>query len=147
MCASPPPYELVFHPSAQRSTSRTIIGIGHSLGSAALASAVATKPNMFHSAIFVDTTMLPTTQPRYNHDKTGLTAGALVRRDNWEGGREEAAAAFRRNKGFFGRWDPDVLDRYVQFALHEDASIGPKAVSLKCRRETEAVRDGLLVLR
>lgn len=64
-----------------------------------------------------------------------LTKGALIRKEAWKD-RETALTGWKKNKGFFGRWDPAVLERYAAFGL-KDTSDG--LVALKMDREQEAV--------
>lgn len=64
-----------------------------------------------------------------------MTSGALIRRSEWLGGREEAKAGFLK-KPFFRSWDERVLDRYIEFGL-KDVSQG--GVGLKCTPKSEAV--------
>lgn len=64
-----------------------------------------------------------------------LTKGALVRKEAWQN-REAALVGWRKNKGFFGKWDEAVLDRYAAFGL-KDTKDG--LVVLKMDREQEAV--------
>ena len=52
-----------------------------------------------------------------------LAEGALSRRDQWEN-REQARAAFEKSKHFFGRWDKEILDRFMDFGLVKDNGSG-----------------------
>ena len=95
------PYLLPAHSSASTYPQRSIIGVGHSLGSTAISNAAIALPRLFAGLMIVDTTMIPTSQPTAgtNTGIANLALGALVRKDLWAGGREEALEGFRQKQG------------------------------------------------
>lgn len=70
-----------------------------------------------------------------------MVAGALTRRNEWNGGRKEAEEGFLK-KDFFRSWDKRVLGKYLEFGLREKRGGG--GVELKGKREQEAVSLSLL---
>lgn len=114
---------------------RRIILIGHSVGAAGMIYASSTFPQLFESLIAVDPTIFPKEYGREPFT-LALTAGAVIRRDRWSS-KEEARNLFRKNKGFFGKWDQRVLDGYVDFGLRK-APDG-QGVTLKVDKMQEAV--------
>lgn len=111
---------------------RRIVLVGHSLGANASAMAVTSLPQLFEAVIFVDPLLV---HPHVNRGPKSfaLVASAVGRRDRWNT-RAEAHALFLEKANFFGRWQSDVLDRYVDFGLEEDES----GFKLKCDRLHEA---------
>jgi hypothetical protein len=114
---------------------RRIVLIGHSVGAAGMIYTASTFPQLFETLIIVDPTIFPKDVMREPFT-LALTAGAVIRRDNWSS-RGEARSLFQKNKGFFGKWHPDVLNGFVDFGLRE-ARDG-KSVSLKVDKMQEAV--------
>lgn len=112
---------------------RRIALIGHSVGAAGMIFTASTFPQLFETLILVDPTIFPASTPRWPATIT-LVNGAIVRRTQWAS-REEAKALFAKNKVFYGRWDKDILDGYVQYGLVEDG----QGVALKVDRMQEAV--------
>lgn len=114
---------------------RYIVGAGHSIGGASSVSACSFLPEgLVKGLILVD----PTCQPLEVGSVEGIMAlvkGAIVRRDTWNS-REEALAGFAKNKGFFGRWDKEVLKAYVDHALYQ---VEGGKFMLKTARLNEAV--------
>lgn len=94
--------------------------------------ASSTFPQLFETLILVDPTIFPADVSRYL-STLQLVQGAITRKRFWPSKRE-AKAAFQRNKAFYGKWDPEALDRYVEFGLMED----PRAAVLKVDRMQEA---------
>lgn len=136
---SPP--SLGLHGALNRRTEsgRRIVGIGHSLGGAGISFAATTLPSLFSSIILLDP-VLPPTATDLSKDVEAkntqkMTAGALIRRSEWLGGREEAKVGFLK-KTFFRGWDERVLNRYIEFGLKHLNSGG---VGLKCTPQSEAV--------
>ena len=90
---------------------------------------------MVRALILVDPVLTPPNELKssaiYN-----LVQGALTRKEAWKD-RETALEGWKKNKGFYGRWEAGVLSRYAEFAL-KDTKEG--LVALKMEREQEAVR-------
>lgn len=114
---------------------RRIVLIGHSVGAAGMIYAASTFPQLFETLIAVDPTIFPKEFLREPFTLS-LTSGAVIRRDRWNS-KEEAKVLFQKNKGFFGKWNPDVLNGYVEFGLR-DAPDG-QGVTLKVDKMQEAV--------
>ncbi|KAL1756048.1 Alpha/beta hydrolase family-domain-containing protein [Schizophyllum commune] len=99
---------------------RHVIAVGHSFSGCASALAALTPPNghkLLQSLILVDPVIM---KPQSEHEKkgiSGLTSAAVGRRARWAS-REEAKQSFLASP-FFQRWDPAVLDAYVQGGLYE----------------------------
>lgn len=107
--------------------------IGHSFGGCASMLAAASIPWLFEEVILVDPVIRPTQNWRV---KIAFAGSAVARHSHWPD-RTIALQKFEKNRGFFGRWDPLVLKRYVQYALVEESnSSGP--VTLKCNKLHEA---------
>ncbi|KAL1667791.1 hypothetical protein GGF50DRAFT_124587 [Schizophyllum commune] len=99
---------------------RHVVAVGHSFSGCASALAALTPPNghkLLHSLVLVDPVIM---KPKSEHEKKGissLTSAAVGRRARWAS-REEAKQSFLASP-FFQRWDPAVLDAYVQGGLYE----------------------------
>lgn len=119
--------------SRRRWRGRRIALIGHSVGAAGMIFTASTFPQLFESIVLVDPTIFPTSYPRWSAT-VPLVNGAIIRRTQWAS-REEAKTLFAKNKGFYGRWDKDILEGYVQYGLTEDE----QGVTLKVDRMQEAV--------
>jgi hypothetical protein len=126
---------------------REIVGIGHSFGGYATAVAASALPSDTYHSIYsalalIDPVIYPPEMDTRQHLLHRVGA-AIVRRDMWPS-REDARTAFKRNKGFFGKWAPECLERYVQFGLVDRSVVAPgkgvDGVELKTRKADEAVR-------
>ncbi|KAL1735272.1 Alpha/beta hydrolase family-domain-containing protein [Schizophyllum commune] len=99
---------------------RHVVAVGHSFSGCASALAALTPPNghkLLHNLVLVDPVIM---KPQSEHEKKGissLTSAAVGRRARWAS-REEAKQSFLASP-FFQRWDPAVLDAYVQGGLYE----------------------------
>ena len=120
---------------------RTLVGIGHSLGGAAVyvfvldilssrsccfnylltpihfpprTLAAINNPALFSSLILVDPVICPPYVTRGPNVRV-LALGSVQRRHTWKT-REEARTQLASSR-YFAAWDPEVLDNYVQFGL------------------------------
>ncbi|KAL8290460.1 hypothetical protein RQP46_002718 [Phenoliferia psychrophenolica] len=100
--------------------SRTLVGMGHSLGGTALTFTASLLPTIFHSILLFDPILKPPNDPAAKLTERSLymASGAMARRSQW-GSREEAWTMLKANKGFFGKWDEEVLWKYVDEAMFE----------------------------
>ena len=123
---------------------RRIALIGHSVGANGMAYAASVFPHLFESVTLIEPVLYSQWGIR-SLQAVELAENALSRKDTWSS-REEAQAAFKKVKSFFGRWDADVLQRYVEFGLVErhwltkEAMAGRpvEGVALKVSKEQEA---------
>lgn len=99
---------------------RRICLIGHSLGGNATALALTSTPELINSAILIDPVIIPPLQTDMDTERIAKfrTSLSVHRRSTWKT-RDEAKQSFLKNQNFFGRWDPNVLNRYLQFGLYE----------------------------
>lgn len=105
------------------------IGVGHSMGAAALAMAQAADPRRFRALMLIEPIVFPGPygrDPRYSMADT-----AERRRPRFES--REAAAENFRGKGVFENWNDDAFAGYIECGL-----IGDGEVRLACRPELEA---------
>ena len=93
---------------------RPIIGIGHSMGGANLVNLSLMHPRLLETIILIDPVLQRFASALGNFIPAKASSG---RRDRWPS-RSAAAAAFKRSK-FYQRWDPRVLDRWIQYGLRE----------------------------
>ncbi|KAI0267458.1 alpha/beta-hydrolase [Gloeopeniophorella convolvens] len=125
---------------AQRGfSSRKLVVVGHSVSGCCGVLALHSTPAPFAGLVLVD----PVIHPVELDTAPGVRSyilGAVSRRDVWPS-RAEAHALMRKSP-FFGAWDPEVLQAYVDYALAEDAD---GQVRLKCTGIQEATifADGL----
>ncbi|KAG0140140.1 hypothetical protein CROQUDRAFT_674802 [Cronartium quercuum f. sp. fusiforme G11] len=113
--------------------------VGHSLGGCASALAATTIPQLIKLVILIDAVIIPSVLINEEYLSRNASLSAL-RRDRWKA-RAEAHDSFIRKTEFFGRWDPAVLERYVNFGLTELDD----ELRLKCDRlhETSVFADPL----
>jgi len=91
-----------------------IFGIGHSMGGNNLVNLSLMHPRLIHSLVLID----PVIQSRASSRGNFAPAQASSkRRDRWPS-RKAAREAFARSK-FYQRWDPHVLDLWIQHGLRE----------------------------
>ncbi len=110
-------------------TERGGIGVGHSMGAAALAMAQAADPSRFGALVLIEPVVYP---PPYGRDETNaMSERALRRRIDFES-RDEAARSFR-GRGAFAGWDEAAFQGYLRCGL-----VGDGPVSLACDPELEA---------
>ncbi|ESK91674.1 toxin biosynthesis protein [Moniliophthora roreri MCA 2997] len=131
-----------FYDPAKSRKTRTIVGIGHSFGGCASTLAAISLPpslssNFFSLLILIDPIIL---SPNNDNHLTSLSnghpfaVGALTRRSEWPS-RSTAKEAFLKSP-FFQRWDPRVLELYIESALFVSSE---KQVKLKMPPLLEAV--------
>ncbi|KAI0299442.1 Alpha/beta hydrolase family-domain-containing protein [Multifurca ochricompacta] len=113
-------------------TNRKLVVVGHSLGGCAATLAVHSIPAPFSGLVLIDPVIVPSS---FDQSKSirNYVVGALARRNVWPT-REEALSLLSKSP-FFGAWDPDVLRRYIDYALNEDSS---GQIRLKCTTIQEA---------
>ncbi|KAF8523020.1 Alpha/beta hydrolase family-domain-containing protein [Gautieria morchelliformis] len=119
-------------------TSRSLVGIGHSLGGCAITRVALAYPVLFTSLVLLD----PIIHPRWMHpiiptaplDPANL---AIHRRTKWAS-RDEALTTFNKSP-FFRAWHPEVLQSYVQHGLCPDPSVSKDAVQLKMTSVQETI--------
>jgi pimeloyl-ACP methyl ester carboxylesterase len=92
-------------------SSRTLVGVGHSLGGVSTAWAALYAPALFAGLVLLDPVIERSGAPAIGT----LLAGAVRRRTHWPS-REEARAVLAANP-FFGAWAPAVLDGYVAHGM------------------------------
>ncbi|KAA1476086.1 hypothetical protein DENSPDRAFT_784385, partial [Dentipellis sp. KUC8613] len=102
---------------------RTVFGVGHSLGGCTLTLAAHDRPNLFAGLVLVDALITPVRHEVLDV-KFSYTLNALARRETWAS-REEAHKLLRASL-FFGAWDPQVLQLYVEHGLAPDGKGGVK---------------------
>lgn len=105
------------------------IGVGHSMGAAALAMAQAADPQRFGALLLIEPIVFPGPFGREEHNEMALAAAK--RRARFES-REEAAEHFR-GRGLFQGWVDDAFEAYIRCGL-----IGEDEVRLACSPEVEA---------
>ncbi|MGD2043899.1 MAG: alpha/beta hydrolase [Acidimicrobiia bacterium] len=104
------------------------IGVGHSMGAAALAMAQAADPGRFRALVLIEPIVFP---PPYRREESEMSERALKRRREFPT-RAEAAQNFR-GKGAFEGWDEAAFEGYIRCGL-----IGDDPVHLACEPEVEA---------
>jgi pimeloyl-ACP methyl ester carboxylesterase len=93
---------------------RPIIGLGHSMGGAQLASLSLLHPRLFETLILIDPVIQRMVSLKGN---VSPALASAMRRDRWPS-REEAAKSMLRNK-FYQAWDKRVFDRWIQHGLRD----------------------------
>lgn len=104
------------------------IGVGHSMGAAALAMAQATDPRRFRALVLIEPIVFP---PPYRREESEMSERALRRRHEFPT-RAEAADNFR-GKGAFSGWDEASFEGYIRCGL-----VGDDPVTLACEPVVEA---------
>jgi pimeloyl-ACP methyl ester carboxylesterase len=104
------------------------IGVGHSMGAAALAMAQIADPSRFCALVLIEPIVFPGPYIRAEHP---LSQRAGRRRRVFPS-RAEAADSFR-DRGAFVGWDPSAFDGYIGCGL-----VGDGPVALACAPEIEA---------
>lgn len=105
------------------------VGVGHSMGAAALAMAQIEDPDRFKALVLIEPVMFP--GPYKREDRNQMSDTALRRRMQFES-RSEAVEHFR-GRGAFEGWDEAALEGYVRCGL-----VGEGPVTLACDPEVEA---------
>jgi pimeloyl-ACP methyl ester carboxylesterase len=108
------------------------IGVGHSVGGAALAMSEILRPGTWRALVLVEPIVPPAPHGRAGADHP-LVAGALRRRASFADA-DEAFASYR-GRGPFARWTDEALRLYVDHAFR-DGDDGMR--HLACSPETEA---------
>ncbi len=106
-----------------------VIGVGHSMGGAALVMAEILAPKTFAAFVLIEPMLLP---PPYQRAENNLSRGVRKRRRVFES--RLAARENFASKAPFLNWHPDALDAYVDCGLVET----DEGVELTCRPEQEA---------
>jgi pimeloyl-ACP methyl ester carboxylesterase len=104
------------------------IGVGHSMGAAALVMAQIADPGRFRALILIEPIVFP--GPYERND--GLMAQIALKRRRVFESRDEAIAGFTGREPF-DRWHPDALNGYLECGL-----VGEGPVTLACDPEVEA---------
>ncbi len=109
---------------------RSVVGIGHSAGAAAIAMAEVTRPGAFAAAILVEPIIFP---PPYRIPASHPLA-EVVRRRRRRFVSSGAAYANYHDKGLFAGWEDRALSAYVEGGFRHEAG----GVVLRCEPESEA---------
>jgi pimeloyl-ACP methyl ester carboxylesterase len=113
------------------------LGIGHSMGGAALLLAAVARPELFERLVLVDPIVASATlvlrDRSHAEQASGMVEAARRRRAVWES-RDEARAKWS-SKEMFAGWDPRVFALYLDHAL---ADRPDGRVELECPAEVEA---------
>lgn len=107
-----------------------VVGVGHSMGGAALVLAELLRPGTFERLVLIEPIIFP--PPFRVMEDMPLATLALRRRAFFE----SAAAAYTNyhHKAPFSSWDERSLRAYVEYCFREEGEVW----SLKCRPEVEA---------
>jgi len=105
------------------------IGVGHSMGAAALAMAQAADPGRFRALILIEPIIFP---GPFSREERYAMASTAERRKAVFASRQEAADNFR-GRGPFAGWVDEAFDAYIDCGL-----IGEDEVRLACAPEVEA---------
>lgn len=104
------------------------VGIGHSMGGAALVMAQLADPRRFEALVLIEPIIFPGPHQRLEHP---MAVGALKRKTEFSS-REDALANFEARSAF-SSWHRAALEGYVEGGL-----IGDDPVRLACDPEVEA---------
>jgi len=105
------------------------IGVGHSMGAAALAMAQAADPTRFRALILIEPIVFP--GPYAREGREAMAMKAQSRKPTFVS--KEAAREHFRGRGAFADWVDNALDGFIECGL-----IGTAAVRLACSPEVEA---------
>lgn len=105
------------------------IGVGHSMGAAALAMAQAADPTRFRALILIEPIVFP--GPYSREGREAMAEKAQRRKPSFES--REAARDNFRGRGAFANWDDDAFEGYIDCGL-----IGDGEVRLACSPMVEA---------
>lgn len=126
-----PPFEWsIFGEQVLAETEPGGVGVGHSMGAAALVMAQLTDPRRFRFLVLIEPVVFPAPYARLERDQ--MAAVALKRKRSF-GSRAEALENFASRPTFAG-WDRRALEGYVEGGLVEVAD----GVALACAPEVEA---------
>lgn len=117
------------HAVIEQSEDARRLGMGHSMGGAALAMAEILRPGTFEALVLIEPIVF---RPPFGRFDDPMVQGALRRKPAFP----SPSAAFSNfsAKPAFARWDVDVMDAYVQGGLVDEAG----EWRLRCRPEHEA---------
>ena len=107
------------------------VGIGHSMGGAALVMAELAHPGLFAALLLIEPIIIP--GPRVRWEDGPLAVAARKRKASLES--RDAALDNYRGRGGFATWTQEALEAYVEggFRSHPDGTL-----TLKCRPDREA---------
>lgn len=105
------------------------VGVGHSMGAAALAMAQAADPDRFRALVLIEPIVFP---GPFGRDERYAMAQTAARRKSVFDSRQAAAANFR-DRDVFKEWDEQAFDGYIECGF-----VGEGEVRLACRPEIEA---------
>lgn len=105
------------------------IGVGHSMGAAALAMAQADEPALFRALVLIEPIIFP--GPYAREGRESMAEAALRRRAAFPS--RQAAADHLRGRGAFTGWDDSAFEGFIEGGL-----VGEEEVVLACRPEVEA---------
>ena len=113
---------------------RIALGLGHSLGGAALIAAAAEHPDLFERLVLADP-VIPSVEasPEIEEMRVRLMRGARARRHVWPS-REVLRESWSQRKPF-ASWDPRVLDLYLSEGFRDRLD---GQVELQCAGTVEA---------
>lgn len=103
---------------ALSSVSGTVVGLGHSMGAAALIMRELLHPGTFSALVLVEPIVLPDEVNRRFSEHNPLAAMAMRRRRTFPSA--EAAHTNFASKPVFGRWDGRALSAYVEGGLIDE---------------------------
>ena len=115
-----------------------LIGVGHSMGGAALLMAAHRDPERFAQLVLFEPIAIPESAPRVPMDDHPIVVGARRRRRVFAS-YDDAIENFR-DKAPLSAMTPEVLRAYVQhgFRPHVDAQGNPAGIELICPSDIEA---------
>lgn len=127
---------------------RTVIGLGHSLGSVLTLMASYQRPELFSQVIMLDPPLILGKHSLVVHlakifkpkmiDKITPAGLSARRRDHWAS-REEAGALLRP-KGFYQNFDADCFQAYLDYALTDDPVRGGVTLTIPKADEVDIFR-------
>ncbi|KAF2089266.1 alpha/beta-hydrolase [Saccharata proteae CBS 121410] len=95
-----------------------IVGIGQSWGCVTIAMAAVMHPRVFAGVVFLEPTFAGKGDEEVRGDVRNHRAGRMMQRKEGFANREEARRKMRAN-GYYGRFDPDVFEKVVEFDLRD----------------------------
>jgi pimeloyl-ACP methyl ester carboxylesterase len=113
---------------------RPIVGIGHSMGSSQAVATAHFHPRLFESLVLIEPSMT-----RYRVPSTPAMMKAILKKRDTFATRTEAET-YIRNDPIYKRWQPEVIQRYIDTAFRIVPSPAEKArvVKLKTTPAVEA---------
>ncbi|HUG08256.1 MAG TPA: alpha/beta hydrolase [Acidimicrobiia bacterium] len=105
------------------------VGVGHSMGAAALAMAQAEDPDRFRALVLIEPIVFP--GPYRREDRDSMARTAERRRPVFRS--RQAAAEHFRGRVPFENWVDSAFDAYIECGL-----VGDDEATLACRPEVEA---------